>query len=105
MYGQLKSKLRCLNCDRISNTFDPFAILSLPIPINLDIEFSYFTRNREVVNLAANITDRTSFIELAHQFMNQNKVLKVADPSHIMALAINNGKIGKIFEIGNTIYG
>ena len=49
------------------------------------MEFNYFTRNREIVNMSANITDRTSFLELAHQFMNQNKVLKVADPSHIMA--------------------
>ena len=32
MYGQLKSKLRCYECDTISNTFDPFLALSIPIP-------------------------------------------------------------------------
>lgn len=37
MYGQLKSRLNCLTCGRVSNTFDPFAILSLPIPVTLEI--------------------------------------------------------------------
>jgi len=32
MYGQLKSRLRCYECGTISNTFDPFLALSIPIP-------------------------------------------------------------------------
>ena len=32
MYGQLKSRLRCFTCGNISNTFDPFLALSIPIP-------------------------------------------------------------------------
>lgn len=31
MYGQLKSTVRCLECNNISITFDPFLTLSLPI--------------------------------------------------------------------------
>ena len=31
-YGQLKSTLECVICKRISITFDPFLMLSLPIP-------------------------------------------------------------------------
>jgi hypothetical protein len=31
MYGQLKSTVRCLTCDNISITFDPFLTLSVPI--------------------------------------------------------------------------
>lgn len=34
MYGQLKSRLICKVCQNISNTFDPFLALSLPIPKN-----------------------------------------------------------------------
>jgi len=30
--GQLKSALTCLTCGYVSNTFDPFLDLSLPIP-------------------------------------------------------------------------
>jgi len=32
MYGQLKSRLICTVCNTVSNTFDPFLALSLPIP-------------------------------------------------------------------------
>ena len=31
MYGQLKSTVRCIECNNISITFDPFLTLSLPI--------------------------------------------------------------------------
>jgi ubiquitin C-terminal hydrolase len=31
-YGQLKSRVQCTKCDHISITFDPFNVLSLPIP-------------------------------------------------------------------------
>lgn len=31
MYGQLKSTVRCLTCDNISITFDPFLTLAVPI--------------------------------------------------------------------------
>jgi len=30
--GQMKSALTCLTCGYVSNTFDPFLDLSLPIP-------------------------------------------------------------------------
>jgi ubiquitin carboxyl-terminal hydrolase 6/32 len=31
-YGQLKSKVQCTKCNYISISFDPFNIISLPIP-------------------------------------------------------------------------
>jgi ubiquitin C-terminal hydrolase len=41
MYGQLKSTVRCLTCQRISITFDPFLTLALPIarPFKLSLDF------------------------------------------------------------------
>ena len=32
-HGQFKSTLHCSKCDRISITFDPYLMMSLPIPI------------------------------------------------------------------------
>ena len=32
LHGQLKSKVVCPDCDRVSVTFDPFSILSIPLP-------------------------------------------------------------------------
>ena len=34
MYGQLKSRLICSVCNNVSNTFDPYLALSVPIPKN-----------------------------------------------------------------------
>jgi len=44
MYGQLKSRLICDVCKNISNTFDPYLALSLPIPKNKfsRISITYF---------------------------------------------------------------
>lgn len=32
-YGQLKSKVSCLSCGHDSVRFDPFSLLSLPLPV------------------------------------------------------------------------
>lgn len=32
--GQLYSKVECLNCNTVSNTYDPFSYLQLPIPLD-----------------------------------------------------------------------
>ena len=42
-YGQLKSKLTCTKCGYSSMTYDPFNVLSLPIPnqSNMSITFKY----------------------------------------------------------------
>lgn len=48
-YGQLKSKVSCLGCGRDSVRFDPFSLLSLPLPVEnftycevLGKKFSFF---------------------------------------------------------------
>ena len=40
MYGQLKSTVKCLTCQNISITFDPF--LTLPLPIVKPFKMSVF---------------------------------------------------------------
>ncbi len=46
-YGQLKSRVQCTVCNKISISFDPFNMLSVPIPINKEIKLSvkYFPCN------------------------------------------------------------
>jgi len=48
-YGQLKSRVQCTVCNKISISFDPFNMLSLPIPINKDFKLTikYFPFNLE----------------------------------------------------------
>ena len=39
-YGQLKSRVQCTICNKISISFDPFNMLSVPIPINKDVKIA-----------------------------------------------------------------
>jgi hypothetical protein len=42
-YGQLKSRVQCTKCNHVSLSFDPFSILSLPIPnIGASLRIKYF---------------------------------------------------------------
>ena len=62
-YGQLKSHLVCLTCDNVSNTFDPFSILSIPVPVVkiVKLKITYYPNlinpTLGVVNLEININD------------------------------------------------
>lgn len=62
-YGQLKSHLVCLECDHVSNTFDPFSILSVPVPvvkiIKLKLTFVPLDlgQQKSVKNIEININD------------------------------------------------
>lgn len=44
MVGQFKSTVRCLKCKKISVCFDPYMLLSLPIPSPRMLEF-FFVNN------------------------------------------------------------
>lgn len=46
-YGQLKSRVQCTVCNKVSISFDPFNMLSLPIPNNKDFKLNikYFPHN------------------------------------------------------------
>ena len=39
-YGQLKSRVQCTQCDHVSLTFDPFNVLSVPIPAQKNQTFT-----------------------------------------------------------------
>lgn len=41
MYGQLKSTVKCLQCENISIKFDPFLTLSLPIAAPIQVQVTY----------------------------------------------------------------
>ena len=45
MHGQYKSTLNCPQCNKISNTFDPFMTLPLGIPQNTSLQY-YFVPYR-----------------------------------------------------------
>jgi ubiquitin carboxyl-terminal hydrolase 6/32 len=44
-YGQLKSRVQCTSCDNVSISFDPFNVLSVPIPSVSEFLVRYIPHN------------------------------------------------------------
>lgn len=66
MYGQLKSRLTCYKCQSVSNTFDPFLALSVPIPraTSMNVKVVYYP-------LVITETDRIREIIIEAQFKHK----------------------------------
>ena len=56
-YGSLKSRVRCAVCGHVSLTFDPFNVLSLPIPSQKSMSFT-------VKYLPCNVAERPTAFQL-----------------------------------------
>lgn len=69
-YGQLKSHLVCLECNNVSNTFDPFSILSIPVPVIkiVKLKLTYYPEfmktDSAIINLEVSINDNFWVTEL-----------------------------------------
>lgn len=70
-YGQLKSKLTCTKCGYSSLTYDPFNVLSLPIPTqkNMTLSFKYIpagysTNDCECIEFSLIINEFMTIFEL-----------------------------------------
>ena len=66
-YGQLKSRLRCLICGNISITFDPYNVLSVPIPkqtttSKLTIKYYPLDFSKPVLNITINLSSEKAQI-------------------------------------------
>lgn len=66
-YGQLKSRLRCLICKNISITFDPYNVLSVPIPkttytAKLNIKYYPLDFSKPVLNIALTLSSERAQI-------------------------------------------
>ena len=56
-YGQLKSRVQCTKCDKVSIAFDPFNMLSLPIPQGVrEVKFSIKYYPRSLTSRPKNFT-------------------------------------------------
>lgn len=70
MYGQLKSRLICCVCQNVSNTFDPYLALSLPIPKSkyTKLSITYFPEDlkngKEVRRLKLSVSNTDTVTEV-----------------------------------------
>lgn len=72
-YGQLKSKLQCTQCGHLSLTFDPFNILSLPVPNQklIEVSFKYvpyhYGSSSRMIEFKMNALEYTTVYELKNK--------------------------------------
>lgn len=70
MVGQFKSTVICSTCNKISVCFDPYMLISLPIPINKDSSF-YFVPNlldKGAVKISFQYSSTTTLRSLSREF-------------------------------------
>lgn len=66
MAGQFKSTVRCLKCKKVSICFDPYLLLSLPIPSPRMMDFYLVNNNLShgAIRLYFEIGETTTFKKL-----------------------------------------
>ena len=81
-YGQLKSRVQCGVCSHVSVTFDPFNVLSLPIPqlskpVSTQIKLLYYPQNlgHSVLELTLDLNSERAQIEELQEAV-RNLVIK-----------------------------
>ena len=97
--GQLKSRVECPDCNRISVTFDPFMFLSVPLPT----EKKYVIKIINVIYLDLNILPKKFAIKLPSissiSDLNDQIEIKQKIPKNRLVIAeCWNNKIYKIFK-------
>lgn len=96
MHGQYKSRLDCPDCKRISITFDPFMMLSLPIPtVEYAKFFLYFIFDDPKVTptkITLNLPNSTSYAEILERIGAITK----AEPRNIVIGLLKDHKLTEI---------
>ena len=87
MHGQFKSRLDCPDCKKISITFDPFMMISLPIPtVEYTKFFLYFVFNshdRIPIKITFNLPSNSSYSEILSKLQ---EIVKVPKKNIVMGL-------------------
>ncbi|OZJ02043.1 hypothetical protein BZG36_05083 [Bifiguratus adelaidae] len=95
--GQFKSKLVCLECGKVSVTFDPFMYLSLPMPIKkrtrLTVQYIPYDTTRRPLKLTVSLSKDASVQSL------KSKVAKWMDTNldKLLMVEIFSHKVYRIF--------
>jgi len=93
--GQLKSRVVCPTCSRESVTFDPFMILSVPIPqlSVLSITFIHFDILKGATELKLIITEGTIIADLWHKITEKVQIGTKNQEMKLCYAIVSKGKI------------
>ena len=96
--GQFRSSVQCFHCKAISNTFENFLFLSLPIPtvnkINFNIYFIYFNIIKGIIEINVSMESDLIVLDLRNLI---SSILNVHPLSFIICQMENNN-IERIFN-------
>ena len=103
MHGQYKSTLCCPKCNNVSITYDPYMMLSLPIPMN-EIEsnvyyFLFYDHNKCPFKSKYYLKKSSSVIELRKQIADQLNI----DPWSFILAQIDDNSLERIYCRNRTI--
>ena len=105
MHGQYKSRLDCPDCKRISITFDPFMMLSLPIPTveyaKFFLYYVYEDPKSLPTKMTLNLPNSTPYSEVLQQICSTTK----AQPQNlVMGLLKDHRLIEKVSDDADAYY-
>jgi ubiquitin carboxyl-terminal hydrolase 4/11 len=104
-YGQMKSHLVCLEWEYISNTFDPFSILSVPVPVtkHVKVKVSYFPINlreiERVQNFEIYINDNYCLSEIEKIIQEELK-----SDFELLFYTYESNKLGKRLKKSSSVW-
>ena len=105
-HGQYKSTLVCSVCDRISITFDPFLMVSLPIPQTkwekYDCYYIQYDQNSESYNNFRMTIDKLRDTDRVADFRNRVRDLYGMDPDSFLVTWVYDNKLINIFHNQQT---
>ncbi|XP_037930663.1 ubiquitin carboxyl-terminal hydrolase 32 isoform X2 [Teleopsis dalmanni] len=94
-YGQLKSKVSCLGCGKESVRFDPFSLLSLPLPVENFIYFEVLVillDGSVPIKYGLRLNSESKYIELKRKLAT----LSYLNPNYMLVCEIWNSQIRQI---------
>eukprot|EP01022_Parablepharisma_sp_SALTPOND_P006781 TRINITY_DN1273_c0_g1_i1.p1 TRINITY_DN1273_c0_g1~~TRINITY_DN1273_c0_g1_i1.p1 ORF type:complete len:1282 (+),score=171.25 TRINITY_DN1273_c0_g1_i1:4387-8232(+) len=99
--GQLKSRLVCPSCNKHSIAFDPFMVLSVPIPqVNyLGVTFVPLNMARDPLRVKMTVTDGTPISEVHRRLLKQ---IELPEATRLFYAIVQKGRIWQRLSFDST---
>lgn len=107
-YGQYKSTVTCNNCENTNITFDPYQIISLPIPVIIRENFSFYFLNADHTEKAIKFGFKAksikSFNDLPLSMIINEYAMKIKkNPERLRFAFLGFSKCGEILKVNETL--
>ena len=102
-WGLIRSRLACCECGERRDSYEPFSVLTLPIPKFLDMNF-LFVKEGMTFELNFRISDRSTFFDLI-DYARKFTELAGVPRDDVLATAVHNYQaVTKIFNPQDVVW-